>query len=406
MLKFHNKKIYIMKPLHIVIIIYLSIFTTFTSCKGQEKENINTITNNQTTITKSGVYYYKPNLNKIDSLKKTLGEDNFYIIADDNNAYFSEIVQKLDNNIIKLETRSINFKDENITINLDSLNNNWGIIEYSKGNKPKIFSFVDYNLYLINNITNENSGKNENSIRINETSLFAYQKEYKDIIINEMSLTTSLEIVDEKRFNLTYEYNGSSIKQKQVYNFIYNENAIHLISKEILKYGQKGSLSNKIYLKNYILTNQFYSELEEIGSSLNDSYSENNSLAFTYLYDNLYNKVGIINYTITNDNKFIQAPLEKEEYVKDIMVINLNKLNDVAYYLEQCGAYKESISLLDEILKNEPQRLVAWLNLADAQWGNEDKLNAKIAYKKYISQMKSQHKDVKKIPQRVYDRIK
>ena len=31
---------------------------------------------------------------EIDSLKKVMGEDDFYIIADDNNAYFSEILQK------------------------------------------------------------------------------------------------------------------------------------------------------------------------------------------------------------------------------------------------------------------------------------------------------------------------
>ena len=77
-----------------------------------------------------------------------------------------------------------------------------------------------------------------------------------------MSLTTSLKIVDEKRFILTYEYNASSTKQKQVYSFICKDNTIYLTSKEILKYSKEGSVSNKIYLKNYKLTNQSYNELE------------------------------------------------------------------------------------------------------------------------------------------------
>lgn len=56
--------------------------------------------------------------------------------------------------------------------------------------------------------------------------------------------------------------------------------------------------------------------------------------------------------------------------------------------------------------KKEPQRVIAILNLADAQWEKGDEQNAKTSYKRYISQMESQNKDLKKIPQRVYDRSK
>lgn len=85
---------------------------------------------------------------------------------------------------------------------------------------------------------------------------------------------------------------------------------------------------------------------------------------------------------------------------------NIIQYNDIAYYLEQSGLYKESIYLLKEILKKDPNRVVAWLNLADAQWGNGEKKDAKSSYQKYISLMKFQKKDLKKIPQRVYDRSK
>ena len=42
----------------------------------------------------------------------------------------------------------------------------------------------------------------------------------------------------------------------------------------------------------------------------------------------------------------------------------------------------------------------------DAQWGFDDNENAKKSYLKYISLMKSQGKDLNKIPKRVHERIK
>lgn len=403
----NNKIIHKVKRIYIVLVItQLSILCPLTSCMGQQKGQINAITNNQAqaSITKSGVYYYTPNLKEIDSLKNTMGEKNFYIVADDNNFYFSEISQKLDNNLIKLKSRNIYFESENFNLNINSLKNNWGIIKYTKGNKPTIFSFVDYNLLLSDK--NEKVLANNDLIRIENTSLFVNQKEYKGLIKNEMSLTTSLEIIDDKSFVLTYEYNASSTKMKQVYNFVYKNDSTYLISKEILKYSKEGSLSNKVYLKNYKLTNKLYNDLEDIGSSLNSSFSKNNSFAFTNLYDNIYNKIGTVNFTITNDDRFVKTPLNGDKYIKDIKIINIDKLNDVAYYLEQLGEYNESIFFLNNIIDNNPQRVVAWLNLADAQWGSNKKKEAKLSYQKYIYLMKIQNKDIQKIPKRVYERIK
>jgi hypothetical protein len=395
-----------MKKLVNLISILIIIF--FNSSKAQEKEHANGITNNlvNATITKSGVYYYTPNFKKIDSLKKDMGEKNFYVIADDNSAYFSEISQKIGNNLIKLKSRNVYFENENFNLNIDSLKNNWGIVEYTKGNKPVIYSFVDYNLLLRDRNENGNQLKNNDLVRIENTSLFINQKEYKDLIVNEMSLTTSLEAVGDFSFFLTYEYNASSTKMKQVYSFTYKNNVIYLISKEILKYSKEGVLSSKVYLKNYKLTNQSYSDLEEIGSSLNDSFIKHKSFAVTNLYDSFYKKIGILNYTVTNDDKFIKAPLDDDKYIKDIKIIDTDKLNDVAYYLEQSGAYKESMFFLNKIIGDNPERVVAWLNLADAQWGDHKKNDAKISYQKYIHLMEIQNKDIKKIPPRVYERIK
>ena len=86
---------------------------------------------------------------------------------------------------------------------------------------------------------------------------------------------------------------------------------------------------------------------------------------------------------------------------------NINKYNDLAYYLSQTKNGKSSaIFLLKRIIKKNETRVVAYLNLADAQWDSQREDDAKKSYQKYVSLMKSQNKDLAKIPQRVNDRIK
>ncbi|WP_395076123.1 hypothetical protein [Flavobacterium sp.] len=86
---------------------------------------------------------------------------------------------------------------------------------------------------------------------------------------------------------------------------------------------------------------------------------------------------------------------------------NINKYNDLAYYLGLSkGGERPSIFLLKKIIDKEPSRIVAFLNLADAQWNIEQFDYAKKSYIKYNSLMKSNSKDLKKIPERVRERIK
>ena len=80
-------------------------------------------------------------------------------------------------------------------------------------------------------------------------------------------------------------------------------------------------------------------------------------------------------------------------------------LNDFAYKLENINP-SVGINILQKILQKFPNRVVAYLNLADSYWviGNQDL--AKENYKKYVELMKSQNKDLKKIPKEVLERIK
>ncbi len=85
---------------------------------------------------------------------------------------------------------------------------------------------------------------------------------------------------------------------------------------------------------------------------------------------------------------------------------NNNNYNNIAYTLSINGNQTGAIHLLHKILQKFPDRVVAYLNLADSYWtiGNEDL--AKENYKKYVELMKSQNKDLKKIPKEVWERIK
>lgn len=85
---------------------------------------------------------------------------------------------------------------------------------------------------------------------------------------------------------------------------------------------------------------------------------------------------------------------------------NIAIYNDIAFYLLETGQLQFSLELINEILKINPSRVVAWLNLADTYWQLDEKNKAKKSYQKYIELMKSQNKDLSKIPQRVYDRTK
>lgn len=90
----------------------------------------------------------------------------------------------------------------------------------------------------------------------------------------------------------------------------------------------------------------------------------------------------------------------------DYIIDSIPLMNNKAYYLGEAGAHIESIYILKKVLSKRPDRVVAYLNLADSYWEVNNKKEAKVSYQKYIKLMQIQGKDMSKIPQRVYDRIK
>ncbi|WP_250253378.1 tetratricopeptide repeat protein [Chryseobacterium sp. Marseille-Q3244] len=85
---------------------------------------------------------------------------------------------------------------------------------------------------------------------------------------------------------------------------------------------------------------------------------------------------------------------------------NVDDYNNIAFVLLNNGNYTGAIELLKQITSKFPNRTVAYLNLADSYWNIGEKDNGKEYYRKYISLMKSQKKNLGKIPGYVYTRSK
>ena len=78
-------------------------------------------------------------------------------------------------------------------------------------------------------------------------------------------------------------------------------------------------------------------------------------------------------------------------------------LNDYAYFLTLAGRNKEAKPILANIIKLAPGRVVAYLNLADAEWSLGQKSAAKTHYKQYWKLLGS--KAAKVAPARVQERM-
>jgi hypothetical protein len=76
----------------------------------------------------------------------------------------------------------------------------------------------------------------------------------------------------------------------------------------------------------------------------------------------------------------------------------------MAYYLEQANHTEEAIVILDEVLRRVRDRVVAYLNIADAYWKQGDKTSAFLHYSEYDYRMQKKRKS-KRIPLRVRKRI-
>lgn len=182
-------------------------------------------------------------------------------------------------------------------------------------------------------------------------------------------------------------------------------------------------IQNEINLDRIEFTKETYVEGDDL-CNLSYTYLLKNNISFTVDEINSFTVNNLKNFnrkltvkeaheivSVVNKFYYCISPLTQDEITMLLIDFplssnNINDYNNIAYYLQENKSYNESLFLLKEILKNNPNRVVAWLNLGDAYWSLEDKIKAINAYQKYISLMKSQEKNLSKIPKRVFERSK
>ncbi|WP_326983272.1 tetratricopeptide repeat protein [Chryseobacterium sp. MYb264] len=224
---------------------------------------------------------------------------------------------------------------------------------------------------------------------------------YEGLIVDEMSISTDFIKGENNEFYLMYELNASATKMKEKYNFIYSDRGIFLVYKEVLKFGKGGLMGNRIYFEPIDMKGKSFENIQSLGDQLEEIFSQNNA-AINYFDTN--NKIFAKNtLNETNEDIFINYP---EISQNKIAITDAESANNLAFLLEQKDANKESELLLQHIIAQYPERVVAYLNLADVEWKINSQDEAKKHYNFYLSLMKKQNKSVNKIPQRVYDRIK
>jgi tetratricopeptide (TPR) repeat protein len=81
---------------------------------------------------------------------------------------------------------------------------------------------------------------------------------------------------------------------------------------------------------------------------------------------------------------------------------HLGMLNDLAFFLGENGDLDEAIEELNTVIREAPEREVAYLNLADVLWAKEHD-TAKYLYRQYVDLMTKKQK-TRAIPKRARDR--
>ncbi len=222
----------------------------------------------------------------------------------------------------------------------------------------------------------------------------------------------SSKIIDSNLAIIQYKYGqGSSIESRH-YKINLNDLTIKKMIQTTVSFDTLFVLSNSISIK-----------LVDFSDEKNSDIVSDKSLDRIYfkMYLNSNSKEGTANlYQYENYVKKLHQDKELmklknscntdifsivENYISYSNITCSYSLNNMAYYLEQSGLYKEAIYLLEKIIENFPDRTVAYINLGDAYWGLGKKEHAKNAYLVYVEQMTSKNKK-EKIPKRVLERTK
>ncbi|MEN4761842.1 tetratricopeptide repeat protein [Chryseobacterium sp. C39-AII1] len=313
--------------------------------------------------------------------------------------------------LVKEKISEIGFLDISSTKN-SHLNK---FLSLSQDNNLIIFNFLETKIFSQDQIIN----KSDETVKIDIKTL-KIVKEFA----NKQSSNIDFSF-DQKDFNINFKEQKITPKSE----YIYFENNLLVVKKTFEDNNPHNIINYKFYFDFY---NQI--KIDKIEFSKNTYVEQNNicKIYYTYLPKNGINvSINSLNsFTENNLSNFIRkltlkqaleivstnnknyqctSLLNTEEIIEllekfPISISTINNYNNIAYYLQESHINHEAILILNNILKKFPDRVVAYLNLADAYWEEGKKEKAVANYRQYVSLMKSQGKDLNKIPERVYTR--
>jgi len=88
----------------------------------------------------------------------------------------------------------------------------------------------------------------------------------------------------------------------------------------------------------------------------------------------------------------------------EVLVEFIEQVNDLAFFLDEGGHHERAAKVLGRVVEAAPDRTVAWLNLADAEWALDQPEKARGHYETYLGQMTKAGKE-ERIPARVGQRM-
>ena len=227
----------------------------------------------------------------------------------------------------------------------------------------------------------------------------------------DKGINQNLNVFINEKLIKTYNFEGSIPRVKLI---VHNKKELYLallIGWRTLHRGLNinGEYYNLDIFK--IQNNNSIIQLNALTKNGFDGQSEEGNEIFKYK-----TKENILNY-LSNILKEIEHSLKIKlsnqydlRYLQNLIALvsinkmNLVKYNNIAYYLQKIGAYKEAVYLLERIIEKYPNRTVAYINLGDSYFKDNKKEKAIKNYIIYVKQMKENNKE-KRIPKRVLDII-
>lgn len=170
-------------------------------------------------------------------------------------------------------------------------------------------NFLSFNNKLQHSVQNETNLSLKAVGNDLEISYNHQTTKLKNVIYNEMSLSTTYEVLKNNQFIIKYENTASQTKNLEIYVFSVDNNRIKLLSKEIVKFGPHG-IDNRIFYQTLNADNYDYQRLIELNETDEDFFSEKPIKKIIYKNSKLV-KEEIINDSSPEDyfvNKVNQIP--------------------------------------------------------------------------------------------------